>query len=102
MEGAAMKPLNFICNRFFSATFSILLGQRISDTLCGTKVIWRRDWPAIRELSGTWGTDDRWGDYDLLFGAARLHLRIMDLPVHYQERFAGMTKMTGRFRNGLI
>jgi hypothetical protein len=102
MEGAAMKPLNIIGNRFFSATFSILLGQRISDTLCGTKVIWRRDWPAIRELSGTWGTDDRWGDYDLLFGAARLHLRIMDLPVHYQERFAGMTKMTGRFRNGLI
>lgn len=102
MEGAAMKPLNIIGNRFFSATFSILLGQRITDTLCGTKVIWRRDWPAIRALSGTWGTNDRWGDYDLLFGAARLHLRILDLPVHYQERFSGETKMTGRFRNGLI
>lgn len=102
MEGAAMKPLNIIGNRFFSATFTVLLGQRISDTLCGTKVLWRRDWPAIRALSGYWGTDDRWGDYDLLFGAAKLHLRIVDLPVHYQERFSGVTKMTGRVRNGLI
>jgi hypothetical protein len=102
MEGAAMKPLNVIGNRFFSATFSVLLGQRISDTLCGTKVLWRRDWPAIRALSGTWGTNDRWGDYDLLFGAAKLHLRIVDLPVHYQERVSGVTKMTGRLRNGLI
>jgi hypothetical protein len=102
MQGAAMKPLNVIGNRFFSATFSVLLGQRISDTLCGTKVLWRRDWAAIRALSGTWGTDDRWGDYDLLFGAAKLHLRIVDLPVHYQERFSGETKMTGRLRNGLI
>jgi hypothetical protein len=102
MEGAAMRPLNILGNRFFSAAFSFLLGQRISDTLCGTKVLWRRDWPAISALSGTWGVDDRWGDYDLLFGAAKLHLKIMDLPVHYQERFSGETKMTGRFRNGFI
>jgi Glycosyl transferase family 2 len=102
MEGAAMKPLNIIGNRFFSGLFSILLGQRVSDTLCGTKVLWCRDWPVIRALSGTWGADDRWGDYDLLFGAAKLHLRILDLPVHYQERFSGETKMTGRLRNGLI
>ena len=102
MEGAAMRPLNIAGNRFFSAAFSFLLGQRISDTLCGTKVLWRRDWPTIRALAGTWGVDDRWGDYDLLFGVAKLHLKILDLPVHYQERFSGETKMTGRFRNGLI
>jgi hypothetical protein len=102
MEGAAMRPLNTIGNRFFSSVFSILLGQRITDTLCGTKVLWRRDWPAIRALSGSWGPNDRWGDYDLLFGAARLHLRIVDLPVHYQERVSGETKMTGRLRNGWI
>ncbi len=102
MEGAAMRPLNIIGNRFFSAVFSILLGQTISDTLCGTKVLMRRDWPAIRALLGTWGTDDRWGDYALLFGAAKLNLRILDVPVHYQERFSGETKMTGRIRNGLI
>jgi hypothetical protein len=102
MQGAAMKPFNIIGNRVFSAIFSFLLGQPITDTLCGTKVLMRRDWPAIRALSGTWGTDDRWGDYDLLFGAAKLNLRILDLPVHYQERFSGETKMTGRLRNGLI
>jgi len=102
MEGAAMRRLNIIGNRFFSAVFSILLGERVTDTLCGTKVLWRHHWPAIRALAGTWGTDDRWGDYDLLFGAAKLHLCLVDLPVHYQERFSGETKMTGRFRNGMI
>jgi hypothetical protein len=101
MEGVAMQPLNAVGNRFFSGLVSILLGQRVGDTLCGTKVIWRHDWPAIRALVGTWGTDDRWGDFDLLFGAAKLHLRIVDLPVHYQERVSGQTKMTHRFRNGL-
>ena len=102
MEGVAMQPLNAVGNRFFSGLISLLLGQRVSDTLCGTKVLWRRHWPAIRALVGTWGTDDRWGDYDLLFGAAKLHLRIVDLPVHYQERVSGVTKMIGRFRNGLV
>jgi hypothetical protein len=102
MEGTAMQPLNAVGNRFFSGLISLLVGQRVSDTLCGTKVLWRRHWPAIRALVGTWGTDDRWGDYDLLFGAAKLHLRIVDLPVHYQERVSGETKMTGRFRNGLV
>jgi hypothetical protein len=101
MEGVAMQPLNAVGNRFFSGLVSILVGQRVSDTLCGTKLIWRHDWPAIRALVGSWGTDDRWGDFDLLFGAAKLHLRIVDLPVHYQERVSGQTKMTHRFRNGL-
>jgi glycosyltransferase involved in cell wall biosynthesis len=102
MEGEAMQPLNVVGNRFFSAVFSFLLGQRITDTLCGTKAFCRLQWPAIRALAGSWGTEDRWGDYDLLFGAAKLHLRVMDLPVHYQERVSGVTKMNKRFRNGLI
>ena len=102
MEGDAMRPLNVVGNRFFSAIFSFLLGQRITDTLCGTKALWRLHWPAIQALAGSWGADDRWGDYDLLFGAAKLHLRLIDLPVHYQERVSGVTKMTKRFWNGLI
>jgi hypothetical protein len=102
MEGEAMRSLNIAGNRLFSAVFSFLLGQRITDTLCGTKALWRLHWPAIRALAGGWGTEDRWGDYDLLFGAAKLHLRVMDLPVHYQERVSGVTKMTKRFHNGLI
>jgi len=102
MEGEAMRPLNIAGNRFFSAVFSFLLGQRITDTLCGTKAFCRLQWPAIRALAGFWGAEDRWGDYDLLFGAAKLHLRVMDLPVHYQERVSGVTKMNKRFSNGLI
>jgi hypothetical protein len=53
-------------------------------------------------MIGTWGTLDRWGDYELLFGASKLNLRILDQPVHYQERIYGVTKMTKVFRNGLI
>jgi Glycosyl transferase family 2 len=102
MEADAMRPLNIAGNRFFSGVFSFLLGQRITDTLCGTKALWRRHWPTIRAMAGSWGAEDRWGDYDLLFGAAKLHLRLVDLPVHYQERVSGVTKMTKRFRNGLI
>jgi len=99
---AAMKGANVVGNKFFSGVFSYLLGQRIKDTLCGTKVLWRTDWERIRPLIGTWGTLDRWGDYELLFGAAKLNLRILDQPVHYQERIFGATKMTKVFKNGLI
>ncbi len=99
---AAMKTANMIGNKFFSLSFSYLLNQRVKDTLCGTKVLWRSDWERIKPLCGTWGIEDRWGDYDLLFGAAKLNLRIIDLPVHYQERIHGATKMTKVFQNGLI
>ncbi|MBV8551999.1 MAG: glycosyltransferase [Acidobacteriaceae bacterium] len=99
---SAMKGANMAGNKFFSLVFSYLLGQRIKDTLCGTKVMWRSDWNRMRPMVGTWGTMDRWGDYDLLFGAAKLNLRILDQPVHYQERIYGATKMTKVFKNGLI
>ncbi len=101
MPDAAMKTLNVLGNKFFSMVFSFLLEQRIKDTLCGTKVLWRRDWERIQPLIGTWGVEDRWGDYELLFGAARRHLKIVDLPVHYQERVYGTTKMVRVIRNGV-
>ncbi len=99
---AAMKGANVVGNKLFSAVLSYVLGQKIKDTLCGTKVLWRSDWERIRPMIGTWGTMDRWGDYELLFGAAKLNLRILDLPIHYQERIYGVTKMTKVFKNGLI
>ncbi len=102
MPTSAMKGANMVGNKFFSVAFSYLLGQRVKDTLCGTKVIWRSDWERIKSYVGSWGTIDRWGDYDLLFGASKLNLRIVDLPVHYQERVYGTTKMTRVFRNGLV
>jgi SAM-dependent methyltransferase len=97
----AMKPFNLIGNKAFSVLFSYVLGQRIKDTLCGTKVLWRSDWERIRPLIDTWGATDYWGDYELLFGAGKLNLRIVDLPVHYQERIYGFTKMTKVFKHGL-
>jgi glycosyltransferase involved in cell wall biosynthesis len=99
---AAMKMFNRMGNIAFSWLFSMLLGQRIKDTLCGTKVLWRRDWLRMRKYVDYWGVSDRWGDYDLLLGAAKLNLRILDLPVHYQERIAGVSKMTRVLHNARI
>jgi hypothetical protein len=98
----AMKVTNRAGNVAFSWLFSLLLGQRIKDTLCGTKVIRRSDWLRMRKYVDYWGVSDRWGDYDLLLGAAKLNLRIVDLPVHYQERIAGVSKMTRVLHNAKI
>ena len=97
----AMKFSNMVGNKLFGGLFSYLLEQHIKDTLCGTKVLWRKDWARIERTLGHGGVHDRWGDYELLFGASKLHLRICDLPVHYQERVYGVTKMTRVFSNGL-
>ena len=101
MQRGAMKGANLIGNKLFSLVFSFLLDQRIKDTLCGTKVLWRKDWQRIERLLGTWGVQDLWGDYELLFGSSLLQLSIRDLPVHYQERIHGVTKMRRVFANGL-
>ena len=98
----AMKVTNRAGNVVFSWLFSLLLGQRIKDTLCGTKVLRREDWLRMRKYVDYWGVSDRWGDYDLLLGAAKLNLRIVDLPVHYQERVAGVSKMTRVLHNAKI
>ncbi|HLF19759.1 MAG TPA: bifunctional class I SAM-dependent methyltransferase/glycosyltransferase family 2 protein [Bacteroidota bacterium] len=102
MHREAMKIVNMLGNKFFSTLFSYILDTTIKDTLCGTKVLWRRDYECIKKLRGSWGIQDRWGDYELIFGAAKRHLKIVDLPVHYMERTYGETKMTNRFRNGWI
>ncbi len=101
MQKMAMKFANMLGNKFYSLIFSYLLNQTIKDTLCGTKVLWRSDWERMKSKLGSWGVIDRWGDYELLFAASKLHLRIVDLPVHYQERVYGVTKMVKVFRNGL-
>lgn len=98
----AMKFANRAGNIVFSWLFSLLLGQRIKDTLCGTKVLRRSDWLRMRKYVDFWGVSDRWGDYDLLLGATKLNLRIADLPVHYQERVAGVSKMTRVLYNARI
>ena len=102
MHDEAMRFFNVLGNKFFSLFFSYILDTKIKDTLCGTKVLYRSDFKKIKNLRGTWGVDDRWGDYELIFGAAKTQLKLIDLPVHYMERTYGETKMTGRIKNGLI
>ena len=101
MQKYAMKTANVVGNKFFGLAFSFLLDQRIKDTLCGTKVLWHRDWLRLEPALGSWGIKDLWGDYELLFGASKLNLEIVEVPVHYQERIHGVTKMTRVFSNGL-
>ena len=102
MHDEAMRICNILGNKFFSLLFTYILDTPIKDTLCGTKVVRRSDFARIKAIRGCWGVKDRWGDYELIFGAARNHLKIIDLPVHYMERTYGETKMTNRFKNGWI
>ena len=98
----AMRTANIVGNKLFARLFSFLLEQRITDTLCGTKVIMRHNWEKLAATRAWFGSSDVWGDYDWLFGAAKLNLRIVELPIHYVARTAGVTKMTRRLRNGIV
>lgn len=100
MEGGAMRLLNMVGNRFFSVLLSWILGQRIKDTLCGTKVLRRSDWRRVEAGLATFGDRDPFGDFDLILGATRQNLKIRDLPVRYRARTYGETKIS-RFRDGL-
>jgi hypothetical protein len=99
MEDEAMQTLNLIANKCFALAFSWLLGQRLKDTLCGTKVLWRRDYESIARNRAYFGDIDPFGDFDLLFGASKLNLKIAEIPVRYQNRTYGVTKIS-RFRHG--
>ena len=101
MEKQAMQYLNIIGNKFFSLAFSWLLGQPIKDTLCGTKVLWREDYESIAANRAYFGDFDPFGDFDLLFGAAKLNLKIVDLPIRYRERTYGATNIQ-RWKHGWL
>ena len=101
MEKEAMRGLNFIGNKFFSIAFSWLLGQHLKDTLCGTKVLWRKDYELIAANRSYFGDFDPFGDFDLLFGAAKLNLKIIDLPIRYRERTYGSTNIS-RWKHGWL
>jgi hypothetical protein len=101
MERQAMRFLNLLGNKFFSLVFSWLLGQPIRDTLCGTKVIRRSDYERLSTNRGYFGEFDPFGDFDLLFGAAKLNLKIMEIPIRYRQRTYGDTNIQ-RFRHGLL
>jgi hypothetical protein len=102
LSGDAMRTANILGNKAFAWLFTFLLEQRITDTLCGTKVLMRHNYEKILAARDYFGDIDRWGDYDWIFGAAKSHLKMVELPVRYVERVAGESKMTKRFRNALI
>ena len=101
MEERAMRFLNLIGNKFFSLAFSRVLGQPVKDTLCGTKVLGRTDYERIAANRAAFGDFDPFGDFDLLFGASRLNLKIVDLPIRYRERRYGTTNID-RWRHGAL
>lgn len=101
VEKGAMRILNFFGNKFFSFAFSAILGQPIKDTLCGTKVLWRKDYKDIKKGRSFFGDFDPFGDFDLLFGASKLNRKIIDLPIHYKDRIYGETNIS-RWKHGWL
>jgi SAM-dependent methyltransferase len=101
MQDQAMRFANLVGNKFFAWAFSWLLGQPIRDTLCGTKVMWKADYERIRANRRYFGEFDPFGDFDLLFGAAKLNLKIMEVPIRYRARRYGETNIS-RWRHGMV
>jgi SAM-dependent methyltransferase len=101
MEDEAMRFLNLIANKGFAYLFSWILNQRVTDTLCGTKVISRKQYWRLKQGRGYFGDFDPFGDFDLIFGASKLNLRIVEVPIRYAARCYGETQIS-RFRHGVI
>lgn len=101
MEKKAMRFFNLLGNKFFAIAFSWVLGQRFKDTLCGTKVISRSNYQKLASNRSYFGDFDPFGDFDLIFGATRMGLKIVELPIRYQDRLYGETNIS-RWRHGTI
>ncbi len=101
MEKEAMRFLNLLGNKFFSVLFSWLLGQRFRDTLCGTKMIRKKDYEKIVANRSYFGDFDPFGDFDLIFGAVKLNLKVVEVPLSYHARTYGETNIS-RFRHGWL
>ncbi|HWM26669.1 MAG TPA: glycosyltransferase family 2 protein [Chthoniobacterales bacterium] len=101
MEKQAMRFFNLLGNKFFAVMFSFVLGQRFKDTLCGTKVLSRENYLKLAAHRKYFGEFDPFGDFDLIFGATRMALRIVEVPIHYRERTYGSTNIE-RWKHGFI
>lgn len=101
MEEQAMRFLNLLGNKFFSLMFTYLLDQKFKDTLCGTKVLFKSDYEKISANRSYFGEFDPFGDFDLIFGAAKQNLKIVEMPIRYAERTYGETNIQ-RWRHGLL
>jgi SAM-dependent methyltransferase len=101
MDTDAMRFLNLVANKAFSIAFTWLLSQRFTDTLCGTKVLRRSDYLRLKEGRSYFGDFDPFGDFDLIFGASKLSLKVVEIPIHYASRTYGETQIS-RFKHGLL
>jgi hypothetical protein len=101
MGKLAMRTLNIFGNKFFSVAFSFLLDEKVKDTLCGTKAIMAIDYKKIEKNRHLFGDFDPFGDFDLIFGAAKLNLKIVEIPIRYKDRVYGETNIS-RFRHGFL
>lgn len=101
MEKQAMRYLNILANKFFGIAFTILLGQPIKDTLCGTKALLKTDYQAIASNRAYFGDFDPYGDFDLIFGASKLNFTITEIPIRYKDRVYGSSNID-RFTHGLL
>lgn len=101
MEKEAMRFFNLIGNKFFALAFSFVLGQKFKDTLCGTKVLTRENYLKLVKNRNFFGEFDPFGDFDLIFGAARMGLKIVEIPIIYRERTYGTTNIS-RWKHGVI
>jgi hypothetical protein len=101
MEDQAMRFFNILGNKFFALAFSYVLGQRLKDTLCGTKVLTRENYLRIAANRSYFGDFDPFGDFDLLFGASRLGLKITEMPIRYASRTYGETNIS-RWSHGVL
>jgi glycosyltransferase involved in cell wall biosynthesis len=101
MEGEAMRPLNRLANIFFAKALSHVLDVRLGDSLCGTKLVARHDYARIVAWRNDFGDFDPFGDFDLIFGAAKQNLKIIETPIHYKARTFGETQIS-RFRDGWL
>lgn len=101
MEDQAMRFLNLLGNKFFSLAFTWLLNQRFKDTLCGTKALFKKDYIRLTAGKSYFGDFDPFGDFDLIFGASKLNLKIVEIPIRYHERAYGTTQIS-RFKHGIL
>jgi glycosyltransferase involved in cell wall biosynthesis len=101
LEDKAMRFLNMMANKIFSLLFTWLLSQRFTDTLCGTKALRRDNYARLKASREYFGDFDPFGDFDLIFGASKLNLKCIDIPIRYAARTYGETQIS-RFRHGLM
>ena len=101
MEPEAMRFLNYLANHFFARVFTYLLNQSFTDTLCGTKALSRHHYEEIVKNRSYFGDFDPFGDFDLIFGASKLNLKVLEIPIRYENRSYGNTQIS-RFKHGLL